>query len=48
MLYIDPSAGSVALQIAVAAIVGGAVTVKRWWGSLTHVVRSGLRRNHPR
>jgi hypothetical protein len=48
MLYVDPSAGSLVLQIAVAAMVGGAVTVKRWWGSFAHFVRSGFRRSQPR
>ena len=48
MLYVDPSAGSVLLQITFAAILGGALTVKRWWSSLARVVRSGIRRLRPR
>jgi hypothetical protein len=44
MLYVDPSAGSVILQVAFAAMLGGALTAKRWWGSLTRAVRTGLNR----
>jgi hypothetical protein len=29
MLYVDPAAGSIVLQVAFAAIVGGALTAKR-------------------
>ena len=48
MLYVDPSAGSILLQVAFAVVVGGALTVKRWWWSLTHLVRSGMNRVRPR
>lgn len=34
MLYVDPAAGSIVLQVAFAAIVGGALTAKRWWGAV--------------
>jgi hypothetical protein len=44
MLYVDPSAGSVILQVAFAAMVGGALTAKRWWSSLTRTVRAGMNR----
>lgn len=44
MLYVDPSAGSILLQVAFAAFVGGALTVKRWWGSVTLLIRSGMNR----
>jgi len=44
MLYVDPSAGSMILQVAFAAMVGGVLTAKRWWGSLTRAVRSRLDR----
>jgi hypothetical protein len=44
MLYVDPSAGSMILQVALAAMVGGALTARRWWGSLTRAVRGGLSR----
>ena len=44
MLYIDPSAGSMVLQVLLAAAVGGALTAKRWWGNLTRSIRGGLNR----
>jgi hypothetical protein len=44
MLYVDPSAGSIMLQVAFAAIVGGALTVKRWWGSVSQRLRSAVSR----
>jgi hypothetical protein len=44
MAYIDPSAGSMILQVALAAMVGGALTAKRWWGGLTRAVRGSLNR----
>lgn len=44
MFYVDPSAGSMILQVAFAAVVGGALTAKRWWGSLTRAVRGRLDR----
>jgi hypothetical protein len=44
MAYIDPSAGSMILQVLFAAVVGGALTAKRWWGSVTRSVRGGLNR----
>jgi hypothetical protein len=47
MLYVDPSAGSIFLQVAFAAVVGGALTVKRWWGSFTLFIRSGMNRLWP-
>lgn len=34
MLYVDPAAGSIVLQVAFAAIIGGALTAKRWWASV--------------
>lgn len=44
MLYVDPAAGSILLQVAFAAILGGALTVKRWWGTLMRAVRTGADR----
>ena len=43
MLYVDPSAGSVFVQIAFAAVVGGALTVRRWWGAFRERVLTGIR-----
>jgi hypothetical protein len=34
-LYIDPGAGSVALQIAAAAAMTAAFTAKRWWATVS-------------
>ena len=42
MLYIDPSAGSIVLQVIAAALFTGALTVKRWWGSASEAVRRAL------
>jgi len=47
MLYIDPAAGSIILQVAFAAILGGALTAKRLWGSIRRTVRAGLNRFGP-
>lgn len=44
MLYVDPSAGSIVLQVALAAIVGGAVTAKRWLGAVKRGVHAAARR----
>jgi hypothetical protein len=44
MLYVDPSAGSIALQVAVAAMVAGLLFVKRWWSAVTDAIRGGLHR----
>ncbi len=38
MVYVDPAAGSIVLQVAFAAIVGGALTAKRWWAAMTRVL----------
>lgn len=40
MLYVDPAAGSIILQVAFAAFLGGALTAKRWWGTLMRVLRT--------
>jgi len=48
VLYVDPSAGSILLQVAFAAIVSGVLTVKRWWGSLSQRLRSAVSRLRPR
>jgi hypothetical protein len=48
MLYVDPAAGSIILQVAFAALVGGALTVKRWWGTLKGALRGGLTRFRPK
>jgi hypothetical protein len=44
MLYLDPSAGSLVLQVAAAALFTGVITVKRWWGGATGAVRRTLAR----
>jgi hypothetical protein len=44
MLYVDPSAGSIVLQVAVAAVFAGLLFVKRWWGAVTDALRGGLHR----
>ena len=44
MLYVDPAAGSIVLQVAVAAIVGGALTAKRWWASVKQRLGAAAKR----
>jgi hypothetical protein len=44
MLYVDPAAGSIVLQVAFAAIVGGALTARRWWGTAKAAVGSAMKR----
>jgi hypothetical protein len=48
MLYVDPAAGSIILQVTFAALLGGALTAKRWWGSVREAVRTRLNRLRPR
>ncbi|MGH9892004.1 MAG: hypothetical protein ACREA0_08490 [bacterium] len=47
MLYVDPAAGSIILQVAFAALLGGALTAKRWWGTLKQAVRTRMNRFRP-
>jgi hypothetical protein len=47
MLYVDPGAGSIALQLALAALVTGAYAIKRWWTSITSVLQRGISRFRP-
>jgi hypothetical protein len=44
MLYVDPSAGSLALQVAAAALFTGVITVKRWWATAAGAARRALAR----
>jgi len=44
MLYVDPAAGSLVLQVAFAAIVGGAITAKRWWGTMKRLLGTAAKR----
>lgn len=44
MLYVDPAAGSILLQVAFAAVIGGAITAKRWWGSMRRAVAAVAKR----
>jgi hypothetical protein len=44
VLYVDPSAGSMILQVAFAALLGAGLTVRRWWGNVSRIIKSGLGR----
>lgn len=44
MLYVDPAAGSIVLQVVFAAIVGGALTAKRWWASVKQTLGTAAKR----
>jgi len=44
MLYVDPAAGSIVLQVAFAAIVGGALTAKRWWATAKQKLETAAKR----
>jgi hypothetical protein len=48
VLYVDPTAGSIILQVAFAAVLGGALTVRQWWGTLMRAVRALLNHWQPR
>jgi hypothetical protein len=37
--YVDPSTGSILLQVLVAGVLGAAFTVRQWWGRLATAVR---------
>ena len=43
MLYLDPGSGSIALQMAVAAVAAGVYVVKRWWTTMTSMLRRALK-----
>lgn len=42
-MYIDPSVGSIVLQVALASVLGALVTARRWWGSVTQRIRALFR-----
>lgn len=44
MLYVDPAAGSIVLQVAFAAIVGGALTARRWWAAVRGALAAAVKR----
>jgi hypothetical protein len=44
MLYIDPGVGSIVLQVVFAALLGAAITTRRWWDTVSRRVRSLIRR----
>lgn len=44
MLYVDPAAGSIVLQVAIAAVVGGVLTAKRWWASVKQRLGTAAKR----
>jgi hypothetical protein len=44
MLYVDPAAGSIVLQVAFAAVLGGVVTVRRWWSTLRSAIETTVKR----
>jgi hypothetical protein len=44
MLYVDPAAGSIMLQVALAAVLGGMLTVRRWWSSVRSTIESTVKR----
>jgi hypothetical protein len=43
-MYLDPQAGSIVFQVAVAAVLGGALTVRRWWAGAADLLRGMLAR----
>ena len=44
MAYVDPGAGSIALQLAVAAVAAGVFFVRNRWTRITATIRSRLSR----
>jgi hypothetical protein len=46
--YVDPAAGSLAIQIAAAVILGGLVTARRWWISIGDAAKQIWRKIRPR
>jgi hypothetical protein len=37
--YVDPSTGSIVIQVLVAGALGAAFTVKQWWGRVATAAR---------
>jgi hypothetical protein len=48
MLYVDPAAGSIVLQVAFAAVLGGILTVKRWWSTVRSAIETTVKRMRER
>ena len=44
MLYVDPAAGSILLQVAFAAVLGGVLTAKRWWATVRGAIETTVKR----
>lgn len=38
--YIDPTSGSIMLQVAAASLLAAAYTLRRWWGHAGHLLRT--------
>lgn len=38
--YLDPGTGSMLLQALIAAIVGGAIAIRAYWGKIKHLLSS--------
>ena len=45
MAYLDPGSGSFILQLLIAAILGGIVAIRAYWGRIKNFVRSIFNRN---
>ncbi len=37
--YVDPTSGSIILQVVAAGVLGAVLTVKQWWSKATALVR---------
>jgi hypothetical protein len=44
MAYVDPTSGSVMLQIAAAGALTALFTARTWWDRVKHLARSGWER----
>ena len=44
MHYVDPAAGSIVLQVAFAAVLGGVLTVRRWWATVRGAIETTVKR----
>ena len=43
-MYVDPQAGSILFQVAVAGVLGAAFSVKRWWSRFRRSISAAMAR----
>ena len=47
MAYLDPGSGSFILQLLIAAILGGLIAIRAYWGRVKNFIRGIFSRSDP-